>query len=107
MDDITGDGFEVFNRTVDKLVEDAKRLGFSCLISYKDKNGQVFSSDYISEKGQGPVCHRFNEIARCRTTVIDIALLMRDAFTEAATAYQDRAMMKPIEIREYQEDPLH
>ena len=71
---------------IDSITNKAVALGFDTLIVFRHPTDRsMFTSEHRVSDESPPVCHRFNEIASCRTKIIDIALLLRDCFTEVVT----------------------
>ncbi len=76
--------FKQIRPDVDALVAD----GCDVLIAVRHPDGNVSSSEFIKEIS-GPICYRFSELINCRTKLIDVALLLRDCFSEVVEINSD------------------
>lgn len=75
----------------DGFSHEAIDLGFDILIAVRHPTKRtLFTLEHRVSNDSPPVCHRFNEVASCRSTLVDIALLLRDCFTEVVNANKEK-----------------
>ena len=79
-----------FQKQAEEFVALGAKNGFDVLAAFRDSSGSISA---VEDYGNGlkdptPVCYRFVEVAMCRTKLIDIALLLKDCFTEVVAINQ-------------------
>ncbi len=69
------------------------------MVVTRDEWGNLLTYEHYAQKGSPEICHRFNEVAGCRTKLIDAALLLRDCFLEVVCSHKTA---DDIKIRDYE-----